>query len=38
MKGIQGKIALVTGAANGIGAAITRRLYTEGALNNAPPT
>ena len=31
MKGIQGKIALVTGAANGIGSAITRRLYAEGA-------
>ncbi|CAG9000252.1 MAG: 4-formylbenzenesulfonate dehydrogenase TsaC1/TsaC2 [Candidatus Celerinatantimonas neptuna] len=31
MKGIQDKIALVTGAANGIGAAIAHRLYDEGA-------
>ena len=33
---IAGKIALVTGAAGGIGAAIVRRFAKEGARTNAP--
>ena len=31
MRGLQDRVAIVTGAANGIGAAITRRLHQEGA-------